>query len=100
MNPVLLIIAALATYRISTLFAKENGPGHVFEKLRKVPPKRSAWAEWLSCIFCFSMTASAVVCALLWAMGERHHWAYWFLVWCALSAVTIVLNQTFTKGKL
>jgi hypothetical protein len=94
------IVAALAVYRISLLFSKEAGPARVFSKLRKAPPKKSATAEWLSCIFCFSMTASAVVCGCLWLAGTRQHYAEWFLTWTALSAAAIALNQKLTKGPL
>ena len=100
MTPFLFLLAALATYRISLLFVKESGPARIFAKLRKAPAKRSATAEWLSCIFCFSMTGSAFVCLALWLSGARQHYALWFLTWCALSSVTILLNQKFTKGEL
>lgn len=93
-------IACLATYRISLLFTKESGPARIFAKLRRAPAKHSATADWLGCLFCFSMTASAVVCGALWAAGTRQHWAEWFLLWCALSAVAIALNQSLTKGNL
>jgi hypothetical protein len=65
-----------------------------------VPPKKSATAEWLSCIFCFSMTGSAFVCFILWLGGLRMYWTDWFLLWCAYSALTIMANQRFTKGEL
>lgn len=94
------LIAALAVYRLSLLFSKEHGPLGMFEKLRKAPPKKSETAKWLGCLFCFSMTASAFVCFCLWLTGIREHYAAWFLLWCALSAVAIVSNQAFTKGQL
>jgi hypothetical protein len=99
-DPFHFLVAAFATYRISLLFSKEQGPARIFDKLRKAPPKRSATAEWLSCIFCFSMTGSAFVCGLLYWSGLRQGPADWFITWCALSAVTILLNQKFTKGEL
>lgn len=94
------VVASLAVYRISLLFSKEYGPLGMFEKLRKAPPKHSETHKWLSCLFCFSMTASAFVCAALWLAGARMHYAQWFLIWTALSSVAIALNQTLTKGQL
>jgi hypothetical protein len=94
------IVAALATYRISLMFTKEDGPAWIFAKIRRTPPKKSATHAWLTCIFCFSMTASAVICGALWLIGIRQHWAAWVVVWCALSAVAICINQTWTKGEL
>lgn len=94
------LIAALAVYRISLLFSKEYGPMGVFEKLREAPAKKSETSKWLNCLLCFSMTASAFVCGMLWLAGTRGHYASWFLVWCALSSVAIVINQAFTRGPL
>jgi hypothetical protein len=94
------VIAALATYRLSLLVSKEYGPLGMFERLRKAPPKKSETSKWLSCLFCFSMTASAAVCCALWLAGTRQHPAHWFLAWCAFSAAAIALNQILTRGPL
>lgn len=94
------VLGSLAVYRISLLFTKESGPARIFAKLRRSPPKKSATHEWLSCLFCFSMTSSAVVCWCLWRSGVEQHWASWFVTWTALSAAAIGLNQALTKGPL
>lgn len=94
------VLAALATYRISLMVVKETGPGKVFKKTREIPSKRSAFYEWLTCIFCFSMTVSALICGVLWWTGVELHFGMWFITWCSLSSITILLNQTFTKGPL
>jgi hypothetical protein len=91
------LIAALATYRISLLFTTESGPARIFAKLRRAPKRNSGVADWLSCIFCFSLTASAVVCGLWWLAGLRQHWALWFILWCALSAAALAIHRTFTR---
>lgn len=91
------VIAGLATYRLSLLFSKEHGMFGLFSKLRKAPPKHSETSKWLSCLWCFSMTASAFVCVLLWFAGARENWVNWFLIWSALSSVAIALNQSFTR---
>lgn len=92
------VLGCLATYRISLLFTSEYGPFGMFEELRKAPPKKSDTARWLSCLWCFSMTAAAFVYVLLWFVGVRQHWAEGLLVWLSFSAVAICLNQTFTRG--
>src|ERR1044071_8843610 len=57
----LFILGSLATFRLSHLFTKEQGPFAVFERLRKaMPGGRGSAKEWLSCIFCFSLSASAL----------------------------------------
>lgn len=91
------MIAALCTYRLSLLFSKEYGPLGMFEKLRKAPPKKSETSKWLHCIFCFSMSASAFVCVCLWLTGTRLHYASWFQVLCALSAVAISIHMHFHR---
>lgn len=92
------VLGCLATYRITLLFTREHGPMGIFEALRKAPPKKSETAQWLNCPWCFSLTASVIVCGLLWIIGVRGHWATWVIVWLAFSAVAICLNQTFTRG--
>lgn len=96
-TPLQFLIAALATYRISLLFTSESGPAKIFAKLRKAPPKKSAAFEWLHCIFCFSMTGSAMVCGLMWFAGVRQIWAQWVILWCALSAVAICIHMKFRE---
>lgn len=91
------VVAALATYRLSLLFSKEHGMFGLFSKLRKAPPKHSETSKWLHCIFCFSMTASAVVCFGLWLAGVRMHYAQWFLEWTALSSVAIIIHQSVNR---
>lgn len=98
MSPITLILAILATYRISLLFSKESGPAKIFQKLRRVPPPKSSAREGLSCQWCMSIYSSAVVTAFLCVKGVVHPFDT-PLVWLAVSAGAIVVNQAFTKGK-
>jgi hypothetical protein len=86
-------LASLCTYRLTLLFSKEYGPFGMFQKLRQAPPKRSETKKWLECPFCFSMTASAFVCVVLWWTGLREHFGHYFILWCALSAVAIIIHM-------
>lgn len=95
LTPFQFLLAALCCYRISLMVVREKGPGHVFKKVREAPSKASKVYDWLTCLFCFSMTASALCCGALWLSGVREHWATWFLVWCALSAVAIGIHMRF-----
>jgi hypothetical protein len=59
-------LESLATFRLSHLMTKERGPLAVFERMRNaLPGGRGSAREWLSCIWCFSLTASAFVCLIL-----------------------------------
>jgi hypothetical protein len=56
----LFALGALATFRLAHLVSKERGPLAVFERIRKrMPGGPGSVKEWLSCIFCFSLTSSA-----------------------------------------
>jgi hypothetical protein len=94
------ILGSLATFRLSHLFTKERGPFAVFERLRNtMPGGRGSAKEWLSCIFCFSLSASALVCLALWLGGMNLHWEEWILTWLSFSAVTLIINQALMFQK-
>jgi hypothetical protein len=90
----LFVSGALATFRLSHLVSKERGPLCVFERIRNALPRgRGSAQEWLSCIFCFSLSASAAVCLLLWTGGFRATLQEWIVYWLAFSAVSLIINQ-------
>ena len=90
----LFLVGSLGAFRLSHLVSKERGPFAIFEKIRNLMPGgRGSAKEWLSCIFCFSLTASALVCVILWAGGVVLGWHEWILQWLAFSAITLILNQ-------
>jgi hypothetical protein len=90
----LFVAGALATFRLSHLVSKERGPLSVFERIRNALPRgRDSAQEWVSCIFCFSLTASAVVCVLLWTGGLRLTLQEWIVHWLGFSTVALIVNQ-------
>ena len=94
------ILGSLATFRLSHLFTKERGPCAVFERLRDaMPGGRGSAKEWLSCIFCFSLSASALVCLILWLGAMNLNWEEWVLTWLSFSAVTLIINQALMFQK-
>jgi hypothetical protein len=96
----LFILGSLATFRLSHLFTKERGPFAVFERLRNaMPGGRGSAKEWLSCIFCFSLSASALVCSILWLGGTNLSSEEWILTWLGFSAVTLIINQALMFQK-
>lgn len=94
-----LAIAGLATFRLALLVSKEDGPAFIFRKLRRLPPPKSATKEGLSCHFCVSVYASALVVFML-AFRESHVWLSYVLHWLAISSLAIFANQQWTKGSL
>lgn len=94
-----LVIAGLATFRLSLLVSKEDGPAFVFRKIRRLPPPKSATKEGLSCPFCVSVYASALIILML-AFKDAYPWLTYVLHWLAISSIAIIINQQWTKGPL
>jgi hypothetical protein len=64
-NPFWLIIGMLAAYRLTYLTSVDNGPAHVFKRIRQWTANRwgpSSWqAEFTGCFFCQSVWWSGAV---------------------------------------
>jgi hypothetical protein len=100
MSWLLFVLGALATFRLAHLVSKERGPFAIFERIRKVlPGERGSAKEWLSCIFCFSLTSSAIVCGIFWTTGLNLKCQEWILYWLGFSAITLIINQVFQLDK-
>jgi hypothetical protein len=96
----LFVSGALATSRLSLLVSKECGSLSVFERIRNALPRGWGSAqEWLDCIFCFSLTASAVICVLLWTGGLRLTLQEWAVHWFGFSALALIINQSLRFDK-
>ena len=83
-----LVLGGLAAYRLALLFSKEDGPAYIFRKIRKLPPKKSAANEGLSCEWCMSIWTGALVALYFWFLGivPGNEWP---LHWLAMSAIGI-----------
>lgn len=93
----LFLVSALATYRLSLLVSKEDGPAWVFRKLRRVPKAGSSAREGLSCPWCLSIWFSAVVTGYEWWQGMVSG-VVAPLWWLGVSALAIGFNQMWTRG--
>lgn len=80
-----LVIAALATWRVTHLLAREDGPFDAVAKLRAALGKAG---RALDCFYCLSLWVSAPV-ALLVTDSLRA----WILVWLALSGAACLINR-------
>jgi hypothetical protein len=92
----LLLLAMLATYRLSRLIADETGPWRLFERLREATPEGSNLRDGVQCIMCVSVWAAALVTWWLWWHGTVQTWLL-PVVWLALSAGTVLLRKWEAK---
>ncbi len=96
MNFFYLLLGGLATYRLSLLVSKEDGPAYLFRKIRRVPRPNSSAKEGLSCEWCMSIWVSALVTTFFWWRGLIVD-IDWPLYWLAMSAIAVICNQQWTK---
>lgn len=91
------IIYALAVWRISNIFVREQGPWNVFEKLRDwsgieyegmIPS--NLIGSLLSCTWCFSVWIAFVFVVLIFVIPA---WSLWIAMPFALSAAAILVDN-------
>ncbi|MES1982479.1 MAG: hypothetical protein V4443_08380 [Pseudomonadota bacterium] len=92
-----LLLGGLATFRLSLLISKEDGPAYIFRKLRKLPGSPSL-QRGLSCEWCMSMWMGAVVALYYWWLGIISA-LEWPLYWLAMSALGIICNQQWIRER-
>lgn len=81
------LVAALATWRLTSLLVAEDGPGHVFAWWRKQVGTVGFWAELFGCVWCLSVWIGLLMTVVALTPA-------WWLLWpLALSAVTISLGR-------
>jgi hypothetical protein len=103
MNMIEILILGLACWRLSSLFVEEKGPFGIFLRIRKmVGIERvqdgmpfDVWpntllGELLSCVWCFSVWASAM---LVLAYIFLPQITMYFATWLTLSTIAIVVND-------
>lgn len=96
MTPFDLLILSLATFRLSLLVSKEDGPYWVFQKLRRIPPPKSSTREGLNCQWCVSVHAATLILSMF--LFWNNFWTMAFIYMLAISGAAICVNQQFTKG--
>lgn len=87
MQPLVLLLASLAVYRLSRMITDEEGPFAVFTKLRGAFPPLNWVGRGLECIMCVSVWIAlpvALYIDLSWTAP---------LTWLALSSVTVIIRR-------
>ena len=94
MNPIDLILYALATFRVALMFSKEQGPCNVFDGVRQcIEGKARCLTQGIHCLWCWSIWVGSFFAGYYWLMGR----ADFFIAMLAFSAVAVILNQAFTQ---
>jgi hypothetical protein len=82
-----LALGVLGVWRVTHLFAAEDGPWYVLAHLRRALGS-GFWGELMACFYCLSLWVAAPMAACL---GES--WPERLLLWPALSAGAILLER-------
>lgn len=80
------VVAVLATWRITYLLAREDGPGAVLARFRA--RLRPPWAELMDCFHCLSLWVAAPI-----ALAVAPSWWNWPLIWLALSGAACLVQR-------
>ena len=91
-NEFLFILLVLATWRITHLLNKEDGPFNIVFLLRR-KAGNSFWGALLDCFYCVS-----VWIALPFGLAEGDSWWQKLLYWWALSGAACLLEQATTMN--
>ena len=75
------VLAALATWRVAFLVAREDGPGKAFARLRRLGGP-------LACVKCASVWAAAP-----FAFFVGRDWVEWLVSWLALSGAASLIDE-------
>lgn len=98
------LIIALACWRITSLFVREDGPGGIFAKFRNwlgvryntysMPYGTNGFSKAILCIWCSSVW-TGLFFAILYIIGGEIF--LWFCVPFSFSAVAILINEVIDK---
>lgn len=82
------LLSALATWRLSSLLVNEDGPAHVFKRLRVWAELHSGFlADLLACVWCCSVWVAAIMPFMPRPVRQ----------WLALSAAAILIEEALRE---
>lgn len=88
------ILAALACYRLTVLFSRDAGPFKVFTKLRTL---KHGIGPLFGCPFCVSIHLGLAIVIAFNLSGVKDSFVVSAAIVLALSAVSIILDRTWTS---
>jgi hypothetical protein len=81
------LIAALATWRLAFLLARERGPADIFRRLRRVAGDRVV-GDAVTCVKCIGTWV-----ALPFTFFIGGDWVQLVVIWLALAGVTALIDE-------
>ena len=91
LSPVTLAVAILALWRVTHLFWGEDGPAHIFVRLRLLAGD-GFWGGLLDCFYCLSLWFAIPIA---WMLGGS--WPERVLLWLGLSGAAILLERATVR---
>lgn len=90
MNPLAVVIGAIAAYRVSYLITREEGPLGVFALLReRIDPHQKTWVgRGLNCVLCVSFWATLAVSIIIGVS---------WLEWLAMAGLIVMWREAVSK---
>ncbi len=81
------LVAALATWRVTSLLVAEDGPGRIFARWKTRLGPTGFWSELFDCMWCLSVWIGLLTTVVALTPA-------WWLLWpLALSAVAIGIGR-------
>lgn len=87
MNPLLFVVATLATWRVTHLITAEDGPWNIVARLRQAAGM-GFFGQLMDCFYCASLWVAAPL-----AIWVASGWDFRLVAWFALSGGAILLER-------
>jgi hypothetical protein len=94
-----ILVLALATWRLASLLAHEDGPFRIFDRLRELlgvayaPDGQRFGTNWFAkgvvCLYCCSVWFGAILTGLYFIWSD----VWWLLLPLALSAAAVIIEE-------
>ena len=93
-SPIIFIVAALATYRLSMMLTEEEGPFSIFTRLRgRLDPDQKTWlGRGVNCIMCVAFWVALPVAVWLGIVGAVDPYLT-PLVWLGLAGAVVIIRR-------
>lgn len=86
------VLAALATWRLSFLLVREEGPWHFAERIRK-SVSRDGFGELLTCVKCTSVWVALPFAFYVGKSVVGNSFTELVVIWLALSGVAALIDE-------